>query len=58
MDAPAIGEEQGIADVEEDGCDIGEHQSFAPSGLIVFGAGIPTACAVGCILAPLRGLVV
>ena len=29
--------------------------SFAPSGLAHFSADAPTACAVGCILAPLRG---
>jgi hypothetical protein len=29
--------------------------SFAPSGLALFCRPKPTACAVGCILAPLRG---
>ena len=29
--------------------------SAAPPGLVPFSSGIPTACAVGCILSPLRG---
>jgi hypothetical protein len=29
--------------------------SFAPSGLVIFSCFLPTACAVGCILSPLRG---
>jgi hypothetical protein len=32
-----------------------ETESFAPLGLLPF-SWIPTACAVGCILPPLRGL--
>lgn len=32
-------------------------RSFAPTGLDESRAGFPTACAVGCVLAPLRGLV-
>jgi len=31
--------------------------SFAPLGLAYFSPFLPTACAVGCILSPLRGLV-
>jgi len=33
------------------------HFSFAPLGLFVLKASLPTACAVGCNLAPLRGWV-
>jgi hypothetical protein len=38
----------------EIGCGVSQ-VSFAPSGLDTSFAALPTACAVGCILAPLRG---